>query len=79
MMKRFNTYLGLFFCLMMTLSCAEEKQYSHREEIITEKIWKEDSLGTLLWFETPTDSLSSDSSLLSSPSDSLSSKFPLTP
>lgn len=69
-----HTKIGLLLCMLIAVSCAEEKQYSHREEIITRKIWREDSLHTLQLFETLEDTLPSDSSLLTPRPDSISTK-----
>ena len=79
MINAFNTYIGLLFFLIIAVSCAEEKQYSHREEIITQKIWKEDSMNTTLLLETLQDTLHPDSSRLPTQLDSASLTPSLSP
>ena len=74
MMKVSNIHIGLLFLLIISVSCAEEKQYSHREEIITQKIWKEDSIHSLQLFKILKDTLTTDSSLLTPQLDSASPK-----
>ena len=69
-MKSQFIFISLCLCLVSLLSCDEESQYSHREEIISQKIWEEDSasisrifhLDSLPVFPSPlTDTLTTDS------------------
>ena len=73
-MKFLYAFASLCLCLVSVISCDEEKQYSHREEIISQKIWEEDSSRIGELFLTDSLSLPASSVLDTLATDSITPK-----